>query len=56
MYDIDPDSVGNKGYVAEVEVTLFVDGEEDENFDFDAYIVKIDGDWYVVDEDGWFMF
>ena len=56
MYDIDPDSVGNKGYVAEVEVTLFVDGEEDDSHDFDAYMVKIDGDWYVVDEDGYFMF
>ena len=55
MYDIDPDSVGNKGYVAEVEVK-FIEEDETEEEDFDAYIVKIDGDWYVVDEDGWFMF
>lgn len=55
MYDIDPDSVGNKGYVAEVEIK-FIEDDETEEDDFDAYIVKIDGDWYVVDEDGWFMF
>ena len=54
-YDIDEDDVGKKAYKAEIEYTEFVDGEEEDSDDFEVCIVKIDGDWYVVSENGWFM-
>jgi hypothetical protein len=58
-YDcIDEDDIGNKAYTVEIEYERSVSFEgEEETYDDDIElcVIKIDGDWYVVDEDGWFF-
>ena len=51
---IDEDDIGDKAYIVEVnyEVTYEDDETEDEEEEF--CIVEISGDWYVVDEAGFF--
>ena len=59
IYDcIDEDDIGNKAYTVEVEYekSYSYDGEEDSyDGDIDLCVIKIDGKWYVVSEDGYFF-
>lgn len=57
IYDcIDEDDIGNKAYKVEVSYEInYEEFDETEEDDMELFVVKINGDWYVVSEGGWFM-
>jgi hypothetical protein len=56
-YDcIDEDDIGNKAYKVEVSYEInYEEFDETNEDDMELFVVKINGDWYVVSEDGWFF-
>ena len=56
-YDcIDEDDIGNKAYTVEINYEVsYEEWDETEEEDMEVCVVKINGDWYVVSESGWFL-
>lgn len=57
-YDsINEDDIGNTAYSVEVSYEFTYEDYPEENYEDDGelYVIKVNGDWYVVNEEGYFM-